>query len=404
MPVRNQTVPRRTDCYGNEIVIPMQALKFGPERIASMRRKHIAFCVDQAYGHIKPSLGIAAELARRGHLVSYSVPTAFVELVESTGARAVVYEPLMYRSELYPSALQQDGSYDLSRFATRAEAMTKRKTESSLRQLRILYGDNRPDIVLHDDAFDLSARCLADEWGIPRIRFMPAFVSPAYAAEAFQSDTLVLITAPQFLHEASKSIDERFKFVGFVREEAQGTEWPNRWWPTKVLLVSPTTGLLPQVEFCRRTIQAFQNTPWRVVLSAVGRHDPISRIDPQAMANMPDNFTLNADFPNVAILEHACLYIGQGGPRSAMEALYAGVPSLLIPPSIAHEYVAYRIDGLGLGKRLTFSDASPEAMRAWAEFLIEDKATMGRVREAQKRLREQNGAEIAADLIEQRLH
>jgi hypothetical protein len=43
-----------------------------------MAPQHIAFVLEQAYGHVMPTLGIALELIRRGHRVSYATTADFV--------------------------------------------------------------------------------------------------------------------------------------------------------------------------------------------------------------------------------------------------------------------------------------------------------------------------------------
>jgi UDP:flavonoid glycosyltransferase YjiC (YdhE family) len=45
-------------------------------------------------GHVYPTLGIAAELTRRGHRVSYVISERLKEAVAETGACPVVHEPL----------------------------------------------------------------------------------------------------------------------------------------------------------------------------------------------------------------------------------------------------------------------------------------------------------------------
>jgi UDP:flavonoid glycosyltransferase YjiC (YdhE family) len=368
-----------------------------------MRPGHIAFCVDHAYGHINPTLGIASELLRRGHTASYAVSGSFADVIRKVGARPVVFEPVDYRSAVYPLALQKDGSYDLSRHNSSLSAvvndiMTKR-TQSSFEQLQALYTTHKPDLIIHDDGWDLAGRQLADHWAIPRIRFVPVILPPR-STQAFANDQVILVGGPRFLFgEAAETYDERFNFLGFVPESDDGESWKNPWDPEKVVLVSPTTGLLPQVEFCSAVAQALQDVPVRVVLSAAGRFDVTSCVNTDKLAHS-EKLHLNESTPNRKILKHACLYIGQGGPRSVLEAFYHGVPVLLIPPSQAHDHTACRVTALGLGIRLSHSQASPENIRRAAQLLLRDQQTLERVNQAAASMREGSGAIFAADVIE----
>lgn len=368
-----------------------------------MEPKHVAFCLDQAYGHLKPTLGIAKELLRRGHRVSYSVSANLSAIVQSVGATAVVFEPLVYRSEVYPLALQKDGSYDLSktnaRFAERGLELRKQKTANSLAQLQRVFQDDKPDVIIHDDAWDFSGRELADLWNIPRIKL---FIGALYSRHLsfFADDRLVLVAAPRLLCDGSHEFDDRFEFLGFSRDEQERAEWVNPWGSEKVLLVSPTTGLLPQIEFCRLAVAAFGNSEWKVVLSAASKHDPVSAIQRDDLGDLPDNFVWNESWRHNAILRDAALYVGQGGPTSTLESLYQGVPVLLIPPSKDHDDAARRVQELGLGLRLALTDTSPELLRSAAMRLIGDAPTLARIRETQDQLRQQNGAISGADRIE----
>jgi len=114
--------------------------------------------------------------------------------------------------------------------------------------------------------------------------------------------------------------------------------------------------------------------------------------------DLPENFQINRFSSNLDILEHACLFIGQGGQGSTLEALYCGVPVLLIPPTWIQDPIASRIVELGLGARLA-SDVSPSSLRQHALSVLEDNDTLIRVRQAQQSMRDERGAEVAADII-----
>jgi UDP:flavonoid glycosyltransferase YjiC (YdhE family) len=369
-----------------------------------MAREHIAFCLDQAYGHINPTFGITRELVRRGYRVSYSVPAAFADTVRGHGAEAFIYEPMESRSILLPLAVQKDGSYDLMNDSVTAmsAAIRGKKTANSLAQLRNIYNHDRPSLIVHDDASDASGRGLADEWRIKRIRHWPAVLDERYL-HSFTDDRLVLVSVPRFFSGALDLLDERFQFLGFIPAPRSTKPWTNPWHPHKVVLVSPTTGLLPQTEFCKLAIDTFANSAWRVLLSAIAKFDPTSNLEENVLANLPDNFRLNDSSPHLDILDQARLYVGQAGQRSTLEALYCGVPVLVIPPSQAHEDVAQRIAELGLGVCLRPAEATPSAVRRAAEILVNDEDTLGHVRQAQASMRASDGAALAARLIGQYL-
>ena len=111
---------------------------------ATAVRKHIAFCLDLAYGHIYPSLGIASELVRREYEVSYAVPDSFAAKIRESGANPRRFEPpLNYRSTLYPLAITNDGRYDFGdengEFMRRLLKVRSESTTSSMALLKSMY-------------------------------------------------------------------------------------------------------------------------------------------------------------------------------------------------------------------------------------------------------------------------
>jgi len=368
-----------------------------------MKRRHIAFLLEQAYGHILPTLGVAAELVRRGSDVSFGVTEEFAPIVRRVNARAVILCPMETRADLCSMTALPEGGHDYAlseeqqqRFASHI----RDRTQASLAQLEERYRGDRPDVVVHDDCLDLAGRTFADKWGIKRVRFHPL---PVYreARPAFGDDRLVLVSVPKFFVEDADSFDERFKFIGFIPEGRRevAERWKRSGHGKPTILVSPTTGLMAQKDFCRVVAKALGDLDYEIVLSIPGDFDPLCVIDPKDLGRLPDNFRLNRYSSHLEILEDACLFVGQGGPGSTLEALYSGVPALLVPPTQAHDITAVRLARLGLGTRMSIAEASPERLRAEALALIEDEATGVRVKAAQRAMREDRGVEVAADLL-----
>lgn len=367
--------------------------------------KHVAFVLEQAYGHILPTLGIARELMQRGHRVSYAVSSSFAPAIQRAGAHAIVFDPIDTRTEIQRLAAARGSSYeyDFSSDEVRRQMLesSERRTASSLAQLQDRYSDDRPDVVVHDDCLDVAGRMLAVEWRIARARIHLRVLSDA-DVPTFADDQIVIVLLPGFFNGAVSSLDERFHFVGFIAEGRNEIARP--WQPNDArgptVLASPTTGLPNQVDFCRLMIQAFSNTRCHVVLSVPGDFDPLSALDANSIGALPTTFRINSQSSHLKILEHCRLFIGQGGPGSTLEALYSGVPAILIPPTKGHDAAALRVARLGLGLRLSIPEATPDHLRECALALMRDSATLARVKEAQLSMRADRGAKTAADLIE----
>jgi len=367
----------------------------------SMEKKHIAFFLEQAYGHIIPSLGITLELIRRGHRVSYAVTRDFAPAILRVGAQAVVIAPLETRPKILAQVVRQQGMAADGMAALKE--IIRVKTEDSLVQLETLYCDDKPDLIIQDECEDVAGRSLASKWGIPQIRFFPALVTPQLE-NTFAEGQLVLVPVPRFFQKDPEHLGKRFKFIGFIAEGRKRIFEP--WRVTcnrqNTILISVTTGLLPQLEFCKLVISAFRDQPWNIVLSIGGGFDRMSEIDPTHLTDLPKNFQLNRFSSNLDILGHVCLFVGQGGQGSTLEALYSGVPVLLVPPTYMQNPIACRIVELGLGIRLP-ADVSADSLRQHANSLLGDCNTLSRVRQAQESMHGERGAEVAANIIDEYL-
>jgi MGT family glycosyltransferase len=149
-------------------------------------------------------------------------------------------------------------------------------------------------------------------------------------------------------------------------------------------------------------LAAFRDTPYFVVLS-VPSADRWSAVDAAALGALPNNFFLNTRCSHLDILPRCCLFIGQGGPGSTLEALYCGVPLLLLPPTTGHEISTRRVVELGLGCRLSLADASATALRQTAEAIMADGVMHARLEAARAAMVANSGGKRAADLIEREL-
>lgn len=368
-----------------------------------MTSKHIAFFLEQAYGHILPTVGVSIELQKRGHRVSYAVAPGFAAAIARHGAKPVVFQPEDTRTLICRETARPDGYYDFNNsteFNALWNELSKKRTQDSQTQLEALYRADPPDLVVHDDCLDLAGRSLAEKFGARKVRHLPCIL-PVERLSRF-TDELIIVPVPRFFAPEPDRLDERFHFVGFIAEGR--SEFFEPFPPedsTTNILAMPTTGLLPQRDFCALIIKAFANHPSTVLLS-IGGFDPISYVDPQGFPAIPKNFRLNRNWSNLDMLKSSMLLIGQGGQGTILEAMYSGVPSILLPPSQGHEFNAQRVVELGLGRRISFVDATPELVAETAAQLLQDENTLSRVRNARNLMLADGGAKLAADLIESR--
>ena len=147
-------------------------------------------------------------------------------------------------------------------------------------------------------------------------------------------------------------------------------------------------------EFYRHCFAAFANSMYQVVLS-VGHKTPLS-----SLGDIPPKFIVQNYVPQLEILQRANVFISHGGMNSVSEALYYGVPLLVIPQSADQPWVAKRVAQLGAGKLLPRTRATPGTLqRITGEILTNPSYAQASVHIGET-LRQAGGYQCAADEIQ----
>jgi len=133
---------------------------------------------------------------------------------------------------------------------------------------------------------------------------------------------------------------------------------------------------------------------YQVVLS-VGHKTPLS-----SLGDIPPKFIVQNYVPQLEILQRANVFISHGGMNSVSEALYYGVPLLVIPQSADQPWVAKRVAQLGAGKLLPRTRATPGTLqRITGEILTNPSYAQASVHIGET-LRQAGGYQCAADEIQ----
>ncbi|MGH3671111.1 MAG: macrolide family glycosyltransferase, partial [Pseudonocardiaceae bacterium] len=355
---------------------------------------HITFLVTPGHGHLNPTLGVVAELIRRGHRVTYPVPEEFVDAIRAVGAEPVRYESPLQRISGPPRKLT--GSF-FADFQLRLLEVSMAITPA----LEGYLAGELPDVISYDIMGPFAARVLGFAWGRRLIATAPSLVfnehfSPwgafdkrtmsaeddpvinefrerfiRFAAEygvprermkamgtAFTThDEPVIVFVPEWFQPAADTFEDRYVFTGpcLTGRAAQDGWQPSGSGP--VLLISLGTAFNDRPELFRTCAGAFAGTPWQVVMS-IGH-----RIDPAALGPLPGNVAAHPHVPQLSILRQARAFISHAGMGSTMEALYHGVPLLAVPQMPEQQLNAERVAELGLGRMLRPEQVNAEAIR-----------------------------------------
>ena len=380
-----------------------------------------------ASGHLNPSLPLTAELVRRGEQLIHFNTEKYRPLIEATGA---TFRPYTHIGDDYFGIAPMDGS-NPPLAATRIITTTRDALPDLIEAVRaeqpdyLLYNSMCPwgalvarilrlpsvtsqalwivtpnamvtlgglrmlvsGIILwlpHVRRFNQISGEIGKQYGIKPLTALEAFNAPADMTISYTSAELQI---------GSDKMDERVKFVGTTlvsRDDAPAFPLEQLDGQT-VIYVSLGTLINTNVQFFKDCITAFGNNPYAVVM-AIG-----NRLSIDALGAIPPNFIVRNYVPQTEILKRSTLFISHGGMNSVHDALYLGVPLLVVPQQDEQTLTATRVAQFGAGLKL--SKPTPETLRHSAERILSDASFRQHADALGKTLREAGGAERAADLI-----
>ena len=385
--------------------------------------KIVFFCIP-AWGHTNPTLGVVRELIARGHEVRYCSYEPMRGAIEKAGAQFVpcdAYDAQIHFTEADNARVGKDLAFSTELIVD----MTLALDDAMLEEMRELA----PDVIV-GDSMAFWAKLIAQKLGVPFVSstttfafnkesakvmgqtpqglFSLLFALPkinknldrlrkkGYAVKSVldiiangnDTDTIVY-TSPE-LQPCADTFSERYAFVGpILRPVTQPLEKANK--PTVYVSLGSVDNRHP--DFYRRCLAAFADAPYRVILS-VGE-----RTDIATLGEIPAGCTVAPRVDQMAVLAAADVFVTHCGMNSVSEALYHGVPLVLLPQTPEQRGVANRVQALGAGRFLG-SDA-PAAIRAAVDSVLRDEAVRAAAQKIAESFQKCGGAKAAADKIEQ---
>lgn len=386
--------------------------------------KVLVFNIAQS-GHTNPSLALTQELVSQGEQVVYYADSRYQAVIEATGAifRASDAPGLIARltskrgasdmavfggilDKLAPEVLAEKPDYViydsmclwgrllaglLKAPAIRLSA-THAFNQNTFTPVQIALGMS-PLIKVFLPLWQRSVRNIQAKYGLETISINELYIRP---------EMLDLVFLPKKFQLAADTFGETFKFVGpsMGRAEIGLDDFPFATIDAsakQVLYISLGTIANDRLDFYRECLAAFKNaTDWQVVMS-VGK-----QIDTSQLGEVPSNFIVRDSLPQIKILEKASVFITHGGMNSTMEALYYGIPLVVLPQMGEQQINAQQVADLGVGVTLENSTRSKAAELIRAVEMVSqnptyrEKATM-----IQQAIREAGGYQQAVREIAQ---
>ncbi|MDO8696323.1 MAG: glycosyltransferase [Pseudomonas sp.] len=204
---------------------------------------------------------------------------------------------------------------------------------------------------------------------------------------------LLLSPTPVRYARAQPLDPQRFVYLdGCVRREAPYVppEFPQNNDAPLVYLSFGSLGAA-DVGMMKRLIATVASLPYRFLINVGAYREQYDTV--------PDNVYLNSWFPQPAVLRECQLFIHHGGNNSFCEALYFGLPSLIIPYCWDGHDNARRAEEVGVGRYLPRYEDPLAALPAALQQLLEDRPMQQRLMACSAAMQASRGTEVAARAI-----
>lgn len=397
----------------------------------------IVFMNIPAQGHTNPTLAVVKELVRRGDTVIYYSFTKFQAAIESTGA-----EFRSYDQELPIDPDSPDPN--LVRYATEL----LETAQLLVPQLLPRVVAEKPDAIIHDslcawgliiarslklpsicsistfaisprvavtsfrDAWDFGAMMLESASDLVKFFRIAAALRREYGfAQAVPpemysnfSDRNIIYTSAE-LQPYSASFPANFRFVGasieekppdsdFAQSNFAQSNFPLPDAPQRCIYISLGTLFNNNLPFYKMCIEALSGVDARVIMS-IGK-----KIAVQDLGTLPSNISAYSFVPQLDVLRKSDVFITHGGMNSVHEALWFGVPTVIVPQAADQKFVSKRLDALGAGIRIAKDEVNAERLRNAVEKILTTPSYKEVSTKLGDTLRRAGGAQKAADEIQ----
>jgi UDP:flavonoid glycosyltransferase YjiC (YdhE family) len=308
----------------------------------------------QGAGHFNPLVPFARAFERAGHQLLVAGPPALTAVVKTAGFEFWEVDPPA-DDELGPvwGRVPELPPEEQNEVVVR-EIFGRLNTAAALPGVRAAFEQWGPELVIHEPN-QYAAALIAEERGIPHARVAISLSSVEDLGLGIVDGVVdagmlrrspYLSTFPPTLDEGVQPDTHRFHDPAW---EAAPAELPD-WWPGRedqplvYVTFGSVAGQFPQaLAVYEVALRAVADLPVRVLLT-VGND-----LDLDALPPAPDNVRIERWVPQQDVLGHAAMAVVHGGSGSALGAIAAGVPLVVVPLFADQPENARRVAEVGAG-------------------------------------------------------
>lgn len=350
-------------------------------------------------GNVPPTLGLAAELVRRGHQVRVLGHPQQADSVHAAGAVFEAYEALpawnpSARTSFAGFVWKYPKMFTDRRFGDAArEAIARHRPDAVVVDVLLTaavaaaVSSATPTIVMVHTLYEF----IVSNFAKGPVGLLSALKGYSLTRSLQRADALVISSTPAL---ASRPAPANAHVVGpiFGPGEAAPAEADPE--SRRILVSLSTISYVGMLGVLQRIVDAVADLSDDVVVTTGGSIDP-------SELRTPANVVVRRQLSHTELLSQTALVIGHGGHGTTTKALTAGVPLVIRPMTALGDQsaVAAAVERAGVGVRLGARDSVAGIRRAVDEAL-HNQGLRERARRLGRQLRATDGAARAADLVE----